>query len=223
MNTDLKICNETEYLQIAGIQHFVFCRRQWGLIHLEQRWEENFFTADGRIKHDRVDHGPTSEKIGSKRVLRSMHVVSHKLQIQGKCDAVELVEDPDGSYFSKYHTKYNVYPIEYKRGKEKDNDSDTLQLVAQAICLEEMMGVHISTGFIYYFETRRRKEIAISDELRDKVKEILAEMNKYYKQAYVPRVKKTRKCRACSLQNICMPELGNVKSAKAYIQEVTEE
>lgn len=223
MKSSLKIVNETEYLQLAGIQHFIYCRRQWGLIHLEQQWSENYFTADGKVKHDKVDCGPIDEKIGRKRVLRSLHIVSHQLRIQGKCDVVELIENPEGDYFSKYDANYHVQPVEYKRGKEKEDESDIMQLAAQSICLEEMMGVKITQGYVYYFETRHRLLVPITEEVKMRVKEIVLEMNRYYQQAYVPRVRKTSKCKACSLHDICMPEIGVSRSAIDYIREVIEE
>ena len=109
-----------KYLQLAGIQHFIYCRRQWGLIHLEQQWSENYFTADGKsIKHDKGRLCPIDEKIGRKRVLRSLHIVSHQLRIQGKCDVVELIENPEGDYFSKYDANYRVQPLNIKGVKKK--------------------------------------------------------------------------------------------------------
>lgn len=215
--------NETEYLQIAGLQHFSFCRRQWALIHIEQQWAENFFTLDGAIKHEKVDSGLSDEKIGKKRILRSLPVVSHELKIQGICDAVELIENEDGAYFSKYNAHFIVYPLEYKRGKPKTVESDVLQLVAQAMCLEEMLEIHISEGAVFYFETRRREIVAFTDELRENVREMTREMNKYYKQGYTPKVRKTTKCRACSLRDICLPGLQKLESAQSYVERMLRE
>lgn len=214
--------SEMDYLQIAGIQHFVFCRRQWALIHIEQQWAENYFTIDGSIKHAVVDSG-NAEKNGTKRILRSLRVVSHALQIQGVCDVVELISDRRGAYFSKYDDTYRVYPVEYKRGKPKDTESDVLQLVAQTICLEEMMGVDISEGAIFYFETRHREIIEITSDLREKIKQIVAEMNQYYQRKYTPRVRKTKKCRACSLKDICLPELIKCEPASSYLERMMKQ
>lgn len=209
---------EDDYLQIAGIQHFAFCRRQWALIHIEQAWADNFFTIDGTIKHEKVDTGKTDEKIGNKRVLRSLPVISHTLGIRGICDAVELVESDTGEYFSKYDAKYTVIPVEYKRGKSKDDLSDQLQVVAQALCLEEMLGIEIAEGALFYHETRRREVVPLTEAIRDYVKQMVAEMNQYYTRQYTPKVKVTKRCKACSLQNLCLPELSKVKSATEYMQ-----
>lgn len=210
--------DETEYLQIAGIQHFVFCRRQWALIHIEQQWAENYFTIDGAIKHEKVHTQGCAEQVGKKRIIRSLRVVSHELKIQGICDAVELVEDEHGEYFSKYDATYTVYPVEYKRGKPKTIASDLLQLVAQALCLEEMLGITITEGAIFYFETRHRETVAITSELRHQVIQAVTEMNGYYQRAYTPRVRKTSKCRSCSLQDMCLPGLQKAGSAAAYLE-----
>lgn len=216
---EFKHKDETEYLQIAGIQHFVFCRRQWALIHIEQQWSENFFTLDGAFKHEKADGGPLAEKLGNKRTLRSLRVVSHKLQIQGICDVVELTESADGDYFSKYDACFKVTPIEYKRGKPKNIKSDILQLAAQAICLEEMLGVTIQKGAIFYFATRHREIVTMTRELYENVQHIVEEMNGYYSRMYTPKVKKTAQCCSCSLRDICLPALKGVESAKEYVEK----
>lgn len=214
---------EDEYLLISGIQHFVFCRRQWALIHIEQLWSENFFTVDGQIKHNRVDNGEIFESKKDIKIIRSMPIVSHELRIQGKCDVVELRPDDNGYYFSKYNKKFSVYPIEYKRGKPKIDESDLMQLLAQAMCLEEMLGLKIVEGACFYFETRRREPIIFSDELRNNLKSIVAEMNNYYDRKYTPRVRKSKKCRSCSLKDLCLPELEGTKTVSQYIKERLKE
>lgn len=207
------------YLLISGIQHFIFCRRQWALIHIEQLWGENYFTIDGQIKHEKVDGGNLFELKNDTRIIRSMPIISHKLKIQGKCDVVELKPDDAGSYFSKYNNKYKVYPIEYKRGKPKMDESDTMQLLAQAICLEEMLGLEIEEGACFYFETRRRENIIFTKELRDRLTEIIVEMNNYYDRKYTPKVKKTSKCKSCSLKDLCLPEMDVNISVAKYIEK----
>lgn len=214
---------EDEYLLISGIQHFIFCRRQWALIHIEQLWGENFFTIDGQIKHSRVESGEIFESKKGTKIIRSMPIVSHELRIQGKCDVVELRPDDNGYYFSKYNQKFSVYPIEYKRGKPKIDESDVMQLLAQAICLEEMLGLKIDEGACFYFETRRREPVFFTEMLRDKLKGIISEMNNYYDRKYTPRVKKTRKCRSCSLKDLCLPELDGTIMVSQYMKERLKE
>lgn len=210
---------EDDYLLISGIQHFVFCRRQWALIHIEQLWDENFFTVDGQIKHKKVDSGDIFEIKNDIRIIRSMPVVSHELKLKGKCDVVEFRPDANGFYFSKYNEKYNVYPIEYKRGKSKTDESDIMQLLAQAMCLEEMLGIRISEGACFYFETRRREQVIFTDDLRNRLVDIISEMNNYYDRRYTPKVKKSRKCKSCSLKNLCLPELDGTISVSKYMEK----
>lgn len=214
---------EDEYLLISGIQHFIFCRRQWALIHIEQQWNENFFTIDGQIKHKRVDSGDVFESKKGIRIVRSMPVLSNELKIQGKCDVVEFKPDDNGFYFSKYGEKYSVYPIEYKRGKPKLDESDVMQLLAQAMCLEEMLGLRIEEGACFYFETRRREKVIFTGDLRNRLIDIIAEMNNYFSRRYTPKVKKSRKCRSCSLKDLCLPELDGTISVSKYIEERIKE
>lgn len=211
--------NSDGYLLISGIQHFIFCRRQWALIHIEQQWEENFFTIDGKIKHNRVDNKDIFEQKKDIRIIRSMPVVSHKLKIQGVCDLVELIPDDQGYYFSKYQDRYKVYPVEYKRGKSKLNDSDRLQLLAQAVALEEMLGLEIKEGACFYFETRKREQVLFTNEMRDKLNAIVKEMDDYYSRRYTPKVKKAAKCNACSLKDICLPEMDKLLTVSEYIEK----
>src|SRR5699024_285683 len=185
---------EDEYLLISGIQHFIFCRRQWALIHIEQLWAENYFTIDGQIKHNKVDNKDVPEFKNGVKIIRSMPIISHELRMQGKCDVVEFQPDSDGYYFSKYDEKYNIYPIEYKRGKTKTDESDIMQLLAQAVCLEEMLGLRIKEGACFYFQTRRREQVFFTDDLRNRLVNIVDEMNNYYDRRYTPKVKKSRKC-----------------------------
>ena len=118
---------------------------------------------------------------------------------------------------------YKVVPIEYKRGKPKTDDSDILQVTAQALCLEEMLCCTIPYGYIYYGETKHRAKVEFTDEIRDKVRKIFAEMHKYYAQCYTPKVKISKKCNACSLKDICLPVLNKKKSVSGYIDKIISE
>lgn len=211
------------YLLISGIQHFIFCRRQWALIHIEQLWDENYFTIDGQIKHEKVDKSDVSELKNNTRIIRSMPIASHKLKIQGKCDVVELKPDADGFYFSKYNEKYKVYPVEYKRGKPKTDESDIMQLLAETMCLEEMLGLRIEEGACFYFETRRRERVVFTEDLRNRLTNIIDEMNNYYDRRYTPKVRKTNKCKSCSLRDLCLPELDGITSVSKYIEKRIKE
>lgn len=149
---------EAEYLMLSGIQHFQFCRRQWALIHVEQQWAENVKTIEGQFVHERADQPALREKRGDKLVVRAMPIKSKELVISGICDVVEFIRDSDGvSIFGEDGT-YQPYPVEYKRGKPKKGEEDVLQLVAQAMCLEEMLMCHIEYGYLFYNEVKRREK-----------------------------------------------------------------
>lgn len=215
--------NEDEYLLISGIQHFVFCRRQWALIHIEHQWAENYRTADGMVMHRNVHDADFHEKRGNVVISRAMSVSSARLGISGECDVVEFKKDDTGIELFGLEGRYSVTPVEYKRGKPKDNDSDVMQLAAQAICLEEMLCTEIQAGYLYYGEIRRREKVYFTAELREKTEKAIKEMHELYNRCYTPKVKRRKACNACSLKNICLPVLCSDKSAKAYIKEALEE
>lgn len=209
--------NEEEFLSLSGIQHFSFCRRQWALIHIEQQWNENLRTAEGRIFHSNAHEGLSREKRGNTITVRGLPVFSRTLGINGICDVVEFKQNPRGITLRGEDGKWIVIPVEYKKGSPKEDNSDELQLAAQAVCLEEMLSAEINEAYLYYGETRHRQKVIITEELRRELYGITEEMHKLYKAAYTPRVKTSRKCRACSLNEICLPVLCKSRSAKEYI------
>lgn len=209
---------EEDYLMLSGIQHFQFCRRQWALIHIEQQWEENVRTVEGQFLHRKADQPFIREKRGEKIIARSMPVKSEELKITGICDVVEFVKDDNGININGAEGKYLVYPVEYKHGKPKVDESDALQLTAQAMCLEEMLLCPVNTGFVYYNEIKHREKLMLTQELKNKVRAIVSEMQNYYRKQYTPRVKTGSFCRSCSLQNVCLPELMKKRSVKSYIE-----
>lgn len=214
---------EEDYLMLSGIQHFTFCRRQWALIHVEQQWEENFHTVDGRIMHENAHDGFSCEKRKDTIISRGMPIFSRSMGVSGICDVVEFRRSEDGVYIKKFDDTFEVTPVEYKRGKPKEDVSDILQVAAQAMCLEEMLVCTIDRGVLFYGQTRRRMEVPITGELRQQVSDMFEEMHQYYKRGYTPRVKKSKACNACSLKDICLPELERAKSAKSYIAGYLEE
>ena len=214
---------EDEYLTLSGIQHFVFCRRQWALIHIEQQWEENYRTADGRVMHRNVHDAGFHEKRGDLVISRAMAVSSQRLGISGECDAVEFRKDSSGIEIFGLEGRYSVTPVEYKRGQPKEDPCDEMQLAAQAMCLEEMLCCRIDTGFLYYGETHRRLKVEINEQLRQDTENALREMHELFRKRYTPKVKRSKACNACSLKNICLPVLCSQKSAKDHILSMLEE
>ena len=199
--------SQDDYLMISGIQHFKFCRRQWALIHVEQQWAENEHTVIGELMHKKAHDPYLTEKRKDILVVRDLPVSSRSMGVSGECDIVEFHKCEDGVKLYGHRGTYSLYPIEYKKGKPNASNEDELQLMAQAMCLEEMFSTKITEGAIFYGETRRRKLIVFTDELRDEVKKIFGEMHDYYDRNYTPKVKTSKRCVSCSLKDICMPKI----------------
>ena len=208
---------EDEFLQLSGIQHFAFCRRQWALAYLEMQWQENVRTVEGKLLHEKAHDASIKEKRGDLLIVRALPVHSGKIGISGECDVVEFHKSKDGVPLFGQKEKYRVVPVEYKRGRPKKDDIDALQIAAQALCLEEMLCCEIPYGYIYYGETRHREKISFDDALRKKVRDLFLEMHKYDAQQYTPKVKRSKKCNACSLKDVCLPVLNQEISVKDYI------
>lgn len=208
-----------ELLPLSGIQHFCFCRRQWALIHIEQQWQENVLTVEGKLMHNRTDDPFFSEVREGVITARAMPVASYRLGFSGVCDVVEFYLSSEGARLRGREGIYQPAPVEYKHGKEKRDQSDEAQLCAQAICLEEMLSVDIPVGYLYYGKIRRRVKIELTNELREFVHQMAQEMHGYFQRGYTPRVKPSKACRSCSLKDVCLPELQeNALSASDYIQ-----
>lgn len=211
------------WLPLSGIQHFVFCRRQWGLIHVERQWQENVLTAEGRIMHHRADDPFFTEKRKDVILARSVPVSSPKLGLSGVCDVVEFAAATEGISLLGREGFWMPTPVEYKRGKAKQDHCDEVQLCAQAMCLEEMLVVLISQGYLYYREIRRRIAIPLTADLRDLVRKTAKEMHAYFEKGYTPRVKPSKTCVSCSLAEVCLPQLqGSTMSVAGYIRQQLE-
>jgi len=214
---------EDEFLMLSGLQHFVFCRRQWALIHIEQEWEENVLTVEGNLLHEKVDDPFIREKRGNTLYVRALPVHSRILGISGICDMVEFTSDDNGITLQGEAGRYLPKPIEYKRGKPKKHDADLMQLTAQVMCLEEMLGIPIEEASFYYHEVRRREPHQITEEMRQKVIDLTSEMHLYYRRRHTPRVKTGKHCVSCSLRHRCMPELLEREKVSTYMNRMLSE
>ena len=214
---------EEEYLQLSGIQHFAFCRRQWALVHIELQWAENVRTVEGRLLHEKAHTVTSREKRGDIIISRAMPVSSRELGISGECDIVEFHRCEEGISLQGYDGRYDVIPVEYKKGKPKSSHVDILQMAAQGMCLEEMLCCEIPYGYLYYGDTRHREKIALTQEIRDEVRDTLREMHDYFRRKYTPKAKWNKGCQACSLKDLCLPVLGKKKSAQSYVDAHVQE
>ena len=210
--------NEDDLLPLSGIQHFAFCERQWGLIHVENQWVENLRTAEGRLLHQRVDDPYFTESRGDVKTVRSVPLFSKNLGLYGVADVIELHRNTgDASGIG-----YSI--VEYKSGKPKPDDRDEVQLCAQAICLEEMLGIKLDHGYMYYGETRHRHRVDFDVSLRSRVKTLAEKMHLLYTHGITPPAVKGKKCKNCSMEDICLPKLGgSSRKVEMYIAGVLEE
>lgn len=215
--------NEADYLQLSGIQHFRFCRRQWALIHIENQWAENSRTVGGEIMHERAHDSELRERRGDLLITRNMPVASPTLGVSGACDVVEFRRSDHGCTIAGESGSFQPYPVEYKHGAPRADTANELQLCGQAMCLEEMLCCDIPCGALYFGETRRRVEVNFTPELRQEVQDCLREMHALFQRGYTPRVKPTKACNACSLKELCLPKLMRTGSVKTYLRKSLEE
>ncbi|QDH19686.1 CRISPR-associated protein Cas4 [Saccharibacillus brassicae] len=224
----LPLYADDELLMLSGLQHYSFCTRQWALIHIEQQWEENIKTYEGQLLHERADNPMLTEKRGSLLISRAMPLVSRRLGLSGKADVVEFhaadEETPPGygAVLAGRRGRWIPFPVEYKRGKPKPDDWDEVQLCAQAICLEEMLGVTVAEGALFYGERERRAEVVFTDSLRTRVEDYLWGMRELFERGETPPARYRPGCKSCSLINVCLPKMktGSVDSyMQAYLGE----
>ena len=184
---------EEDMLMLSGIQHFMFCPRQWALIHIEQQWADNRLTSEGNLLHQIVDNPAYRHKNGNTITLRAVHIASHTLGLYGISDAIELIPSDTASNaitHPRFPGYWRLYPIEYKRGRPKPDERDEEQLVAQVICLEEMYGIHITEGALFYNETKHRKKVTIDEHLRQLTVQLCEAMHKTFDRGITPRLLK---------------------------------
>jgi CRISPR-associated exonuclease Cas4 len=194
---------DADLVMISALQHYSYCPRQCGLIHLDQAWEENLYTLRGRRVHEAVDV-PGGETVAGARVERGLPLWSDRLGLVGKADVVEFRDR-------------GVLPVEYKHGPRRASKHDELQLAAQALCLEEMFGVPVPRGAIYHHSSRRRREVSIGPALRAAVAEATAHVRAMVRSGRLPPAVNDSRCDKCSLRESCLPAAteGPARAARA--------
>ena len=198
-------------LPLSGLQHFIFCERQFALIHVEQLWAENELTIAGRQLHERADL-PGQSLGASVRVARALPLRSDRLGLAGKADVVEFHREAtaDGGVL------WRPFPVEYKRGRPKAGGADEVQLCAQSICLEEMLGLEVPRGALFYGATRRRKAVEFTAAIRARVEAAARRCRELFDARFTPLVARHKGCDRCSLLDLCLPGVtGNPHGSAA--------
>ncbi|NLT35917.1 MAG: CRISPR-associated protein Cas4 [Gaiellales bacterium] len=223
--------DEDELLPLSGVQHLVFCERQAALIHTEGAWADNALTVEGSYRHRRVhDAAPRRERRGDVIVVRGLSLRSFEFGLSGAADVVEfrLLADhdrpgqsggpPRGVRLPNASGLWGPFPVEYKRGRPKAHRADEVQLCAQALCLEEMLGVHIAAGALFYGKEQRRVPVEFEPELRALTRAAAYRLHELVENGETPAAAKGKKCRSCSLAAVCVPEAMSRRcSAKRFV------
>lgn len=205
--------DDERLVAISAIEHWSFCRRQCGLIHLEGLWAENVLTAQGRQMHEQVDLPGLEQRPGLKKA-RALALKCDRLALVGKADMVVFFADP------AYPRPGRPFPVEYKRSVRNNFRHAELQLCAQALCLEEMLGVSVPAGALYYGASRRRREIAFDGRLRTDTESAVAAIMEMLVAGRTPPPEAGPKCEQCSLRTLCIPALPAAGRLAEYLREL---
>lgn len=204
--------SEDELIPISALQHYLFCPRQCALIHLDQVWVENVFTAEGRLLHERADSGKSVAR-GELKTVTGLLLSSRALGLSGKADVVE---------FHRQDNQWRPFPVEYKRGRPKAHDADKVQLCAQALCLEDMLGLPVPEGALFYGATRRRQAVNFDDALRGLTAQTAKSVHDLLQNGRLPLPRRDDACAACSLAGACLPHLNRGRAA-AFLDSLRRE
>jgi CRISPR-associated exonuclease Cas4 len=185
--------SDADLVPVSALQHFSYCPRQCGLIHLDQAWDENLYTLRGERVHEIVDEPGGSIEKGV-RIQRGMPIWCDRLGLVGKADVVE------------FHQGVPL-PVEYKHGPKRASQHDDLQLAAQAVCLEEMFGVLVPLGAIFHHSSRRRREVKITPALRQHVERTILDLREMIRGGQLPAAVNDARCPKCSLIQSCLPSV----------------
>jgi CRISPR-associated exonuclease Cas4 len=214
---------ESQLLPISALQHLLFCERQCALIHVERQWAENRFTVEGQHLHRKAHHG-RDEWRGNVRIVRSLWVRSFQFGLVGQADVVEVemaMDEPSPAPPVRGRGTgrvVRVTPIEYKRGRPKKNASDRVQLCAQALCLEEMLGLAIDAGALFYGKRQRRTHVEFDASLRMATQSAASRLHQMIAAGETPPAVREKKCDTCSLFHLCLPDVTQTtRSATRFV------
>ncbi|MGI0479399.1 CRISPR-associated protein Cas4 [Geminocystis sp. CENA526] len=182
---------ENDFISIASLNHYAYCPHRFWRMFCASEFTDNQYTIDGTTLHDRV-HTVGDLNLGETWQIRAIYLKSEQYKLIGKAD---LIEAENGTF----------YPVEYKRGKKGEWLNDELQVVAQALCLEEMTGTNVHTGYVYYAQTHQRQEVDINSSLRQSAIETIKAIQEIINTGKTPKAEYSKKCKGCSLNSACMP------------------
>jgi len=224
---------EDDLLPVSALSHLIYCERRAALIHIEQVWDDNRFTVEGTLFHERVDEqGP--ETRGDLHIARGVRLRSLRLGLVGRADVVEFhriavrappepADEATGVALPDREGLWRPFPVEYKRGRPKPDRSDEVQLCAQALCLEEMLGVGVPEGALFYGKTRRRLVVSLDDTLRAETETAAARLRTLFDSRQTPKPERSKKCQRCSLARLCLPKAARGRSAAQYLRDALAE
>ncbi len=212
--------SEDELLPISALQHLAFCPRQWALIHMEGIWSDNRLTAEGIIMHDKAHDENGSDSRGDLRIARGLRLRSLRLGLVGQADVVEFHKTTGaGIFLSGVTGLWQPVIIEYKHGHPKIGHEDEVQICAQALCLEEMLGASLPVSAFFYGQPRRRCDVALTTELRQETEALVSKLHELSRSGETPPADFSSRCHSCSLENTCLPKITRGrKSVQGYIQ-----
>ncbi len=213
---------EEQYFPLSAINHYSFCPRRCALVHLEQAWEENIFTASGKVLHEKTDAGD-SESRRDHRIVRSLRISSSSLGVSGIMDVVEFFrDDGSGVPIAAWPGKWRPCPVEYKRGSAKNDIPYKRQLCAQAICLEEQFSARIAEGFLYKGVSRHRELVPLDEALRRDTRAVCEQIHALLECGNTPSATLGSHCKSCSLVEVCLPDITG-RSARRWLARQVEE
>ncbi len=211
---------EEDLLPLSGLQHLAFCERRWALIHLEQQWEENLFTAEGKLLHEKA-HSAEIESRPEVLVRRTLPLHNFRLGLSGQADIVEFLPcdaSEQGIAMPRRKGFWKPHPVEYKRTRDQHGSvAYRIQLCAQALCLEEMLSVPVPVGAVFDGKAKRREVVLFDEPLRQQVELYAALMHEILRSGKTPHAEYSKKCEGCSINSICLPKAVESVSASRYL------
>ncbi|MGD0098672.1 MAG: CRISPR-associated protein Cas4 [Terracidiphilus sp.] len=212
--------SEEDLLPLSGLQHLAFCERRWALIHLEQQWQENLFTAEGKLLHEKA-HSAEIESRPEVLIRRTLPLSSFRLGISGQADIVEFLPceaaEP-GVPMPRRKGLWKPYPVEYKRSRDQHGSvAYRIQLCAQALCLEEMLHVPVPAGAVFDGKAKRREVVNFDEPLRQEVERFATRMHQIFQSGQTPRAIYEKKCEGCSMKPVCLPSAAESACASRYL------